>query len=131
MKRTIIFPPGHSAPRGAYSPAIKVETTGATFLYLTGQLAIDPDGKTVAPDDVTGQTEYIFTLIGSILEAGGMTFNDVVRAQTYLTDIDEFPKFSAVRDRYFAENRPASTLLGVKALARPECVIEIEITAMK
>ena len=131
MKKTIIAPPGHSAPRGAYSQAIKVETDGATFLYLTGQLAIDPAGNTVAPHDVTGQTEYIFELIGSILAAGGMTYTDVVRAQTYLTEIDEFPKFSAVRDRYFAENRPASTLLGVKALARADCVVEIEITAMK
>ena len=132
MKRTIIHPKGHSAPRGAYSPAIKVETAqGATFLYMTGQLSIDPEGKTVAPDDATGQTEYIFGLIGSILEAAGMTYKDVVRAQTYLTNMDDFPKFSAVRDKYFAENRPASTLLEVKGLARPECCVEIEITAMK
>lgn len=131
MKRTLLNPPGHSTPRGAYSHGIKVETDQASFVYLTGQLAIDPDGKTVAPFDATGQSEYIFVQIGKLLEHAGLGYQDVVRAQTYLTNMDDFPKFSAVRDRYFAENKPASTLLGVAALARKDTVVEIEITAMK
>ena len=53
----------------------------------------------------------------------------MVRAQTYLTNIDDFPKFSAVRNRYLARAMAASTLLEVKGLARPGCVVEIEITA--
>jgi enamine deaminase RidA (YjgF/YER057c/UK114 family) len=52
-----------------------------------------------------------------------------VRAQTYLTNIEDFPKFSAVRDRYLGGSLAASTLLEVKGLARPGCCVEIEITA--
>ena len=83
----------------------------------------------VAPFDVTAQTEYIFGLIGEILTAAGMTYDDVVRAQTYLTDIADFPKFSAVRDRYFGASKPASTLLEVKGLAHDGCCVEVEVTA--
>jgi len=59
----------------------------------------------------------IFGLIGEILAAAGMGYGDVVRAQTYLTDMADFPKFSAVRDRFFGDSKPASTLLEVKGLA--------------
>ncbi len=55
----------------------------------------------------------------------------MVRAQTYLTDMTDFPKFSAVRDRYLGEARAASTLLEVKGLAHVGCCVEIEVTAMK
>ena len=78
MKRTLIQPPNHPAPRGAYSPGLLVEHGGSSTLYLTGQLAVDPEGKVVAPFDAAAQTEYVFGLIGSILRAAGMDFGDVV-----------------------------------------------------
>ena len=81
------------------------------------------------PSDASAQSEYVFQLIGQILNAAGMTFDDVVRAQTYLTNIDDFPKFSAVRNRYLGRAMAASTLLEVKGLARAGCVVEIEVTA--
>ena len=132
LKRTLVYPAGHAAPRGAYSPSLKVELPGGgAILFITGQLARAPDGSVVAPFDLTAQTEYIFTLIGEILAAAGMEYGDVVRAQTYLTHIAEFPKFSAVRDRHFGASKPASTLLEVKGLAHEGCVVEVEITAMR
>jgi enamine deaminase RidA (YjgF/YER057c/UK114 family) len=131
MKRTLIHPPGHPAPRGAYSPGLLVEHGGSSTLYLTGQLAVDPEGKVVAPFDAAAQTEYVFGLIGSILRAAGMDFGDVVRVQTFLTHMPDFEKFSAVRNRFFAESRPVSTLLEVKGLAREGCCVEIEVTAVK
>jgi reactive intermediate/imine deaminase len=130
MKKSIIYPKNHPAPRGAYSPGVKIDLGGAALLFATGQLAIDPAGAVVAPYDATAQTEYVFQLVGSILEAAGMTFGDVVRVQTYLTNMGDFEKFSAVRNRYFAPAPPASTLLEVKALAREGCCVEIEVTAM-
>lgn len=104
---------------------------GSVMLYVTGQLARAPDGSVVAPFDPTAQTEYIFGLIGEILKAADLDFNDVVRAQTYLTNISDFPKFSAVRDRFFGASKPASTLLEVKGLAHMGCCVEVEVTAMK
>jgi enamine deaminase RidA (YjgF/YER057c/UK114 family) len=129
VKKTIITPPGFAAARGTYSPGILLEAPGQRLLYATGQLAVDPAGNVIAPGDATAQTEYIFKLLGEILTAAGMTYDDVVRAQTYLTNIDDFPKFSAVRNRYFGTSLAASTLIEVKGLARPGCCVEIEITA--
>lgn len=129
MKKTIITPPGFAVARGTYSPGILIETGDTRLLFATGQLAVDPAGNVVAPGDATAQTEYVFGLIGQILAAAGMTFDHVVRAQTYLTNIDDFPKFSAVRNRYLGSSLAASTLLEVKGLARPGCCVEIEITA--
>lgn len=131
MKKTLIYPPTHPAPRGAYSPGLLVEHGGSRTLYLTGQLAVDPDGKVVAPYDAAAQTEYVFSLIGSILAAAGMNFGDVVKVETFLTNMPDFEKFSAVRNRFFAQTRPVSTLLEVKGLAREGCCVEIEVTAVK
>lgn len=132
LVKKLIYPDGHAAPRGAYSPGLKVELSGGgVILYVTGQLARAPDGSVVAPFDATAQTEYIFGLIGEILAAAEMSYSDVVRAQTYLTDMADFPKFSAVRDRFFGDAKPASTLLEVKGLAHTGCCVEVEVTAMK
>jgi 2-iminobutanoate/2-iminopropanoate deaminase len=131
MKKTLIYPANHPAPRGAYSPGLLVEHNGSSTLFLTGQLAVDPAGNVVAPLEATAQTEYVFSLIRSILEAAGMSVRDVVKVQTFLTHMPDFEKFSAVRNRFFADSRPVSTLLEVKGLAREGCCVEIEVVAMK
>jgi 2-iminobutanoate/2-iminopropanoate deaminase len=131
MKKTLIYPANHPAPRGAYSPGLLVEQEGSSTLFVTGQLAVDPEGRVVAPYDPVAQTEYVFQLIGSILEAGGMSFTDVVKVQTFLTNMPDFEKYSPVRNRYFSENKPVSTLLEVKGLAREGCCVEIEVVAMR
>ena len=131
MKKSIITPPGFAAARGAYSPGILIETGDTRLLFATGQLAVDPAGNVIAPGDATVQTEYVFELLGAILTAAGMTFADVVRAQTYLTNMDDFQKFSVVRNRHLGTALAASTLIEVKGLARPGCCVEIEITAAR
>jgi 2-iminobutanoate/2-iminopropanoate deaminase len=131
MKKTLIYPEGHPAPRGAYSPGLLVEHGGSSTLYVTGQLAVDPGGKVVAPNDVEAQTEYVFGLIGSVLAAAGMGFADVVKVDTFLTRMPDFEKYSPIRNRFFSETRPVSTLLEVKGLAREGCCIEIEVVAVR
>ncbi len=131
MKKTLVYPPGFAAPRGAYSPGVLLDLGGSQMLFATGQLAVDPSGQVVAPGDAALQAEYVFKLTGEILAAAGMTFDHVVKTQTFLTNMDDFPKFSAVRDRYLGKALAASTLLEVKGLARAGCCVEIEITAIK
>src|ERR1022692_4065440 len=72
MKKTLVYPANHPSPRGAYSPGLLVEHDGSSTLYVTGQLAVDRDGKVVAPFDATAQTEFVFQLIGSIPAASSM-----------------------------------------------------------
>jgi|SRR5471032_162627 len=131
MHKEFIHPPGHPEPRGAYSSGLKIQLAGSTLLFVTGQLAVDAQGRTVAPGDVTAQTEFVFQLIGAILAEAGMGFDDVVKAQTFLTDMADFEKYSAVRNRHFGRSRPVSTLLEVKGLARKDCVVEIDVVAAK
>ena len=131
MKKTHVYPSGHPAPRGAYSPGLLVEHAGSSTLYLTGQLAIDRDGNVVAPFDAGAQTEFVFKLLEAVLAAAGMGFGDVVKIQTYLTQMADYPKYTVVRDRYFSGTKPASTLLEVKGLAREGCCVEIEAVAIK
>jgi 2-iminobutanoate/2-iminopropanoate deaminase len=131
MKKTLIHPEGHPAPRGAYSHGLLVEHGGSSTLYVTGQLAVDPAGEVVAPNDVAAQTEYVFGLIGAVLKAGGMTFADVVKVDTFLTHMPDFERYSPVRNRFFADTRPVSTLIEVKGLAREGCCVEIEVVAVR
>jgi enamine deaminase RidA (YjgF/YER057c/UK114 family) len=131
MKKTLIYPADFPAPRGAYSPGLLVEQEGARTLFVTGQLAVDAQGNVVAPNDVVAQTEFVFGLIGAVLRAAGMDFGDVVKVQTFLTHMPDFEKFSPIRNRHFAENKPVSTLLEVKGLARDGCCVEVEVVAMK
>jgi len=98
---------------------------------VTGQLAVDPAGNVVAPHDAAAQTEYVFELIGSILRAAGMGFGDVVKVDTFLTHMPDFEKYSPIRNRFFADTRPVSTLLEIKGLAREGCCVEIEVLAVK
>jgi 2-iminobutanoate/2-iminopropanoate deaminase len=131
MNKTLIYPKNHPPSRGAYSPGIKLDLGSASLLLITGQLALDADNGVIAPLDAAAQTEEVFHRIGAILEAAGMGFGDVVKVDTFLTDMKDFAKFSAIRNRYFAETRPVSTLLEVKGLAQPGLCVEIEVVAVK
>ena len=131
MNKTLIHPKGHPPSRGAYSPGIRIELGSATLLLITGQLALDENNAVVAPGDAAAQTEAVFARIGAILEAAGMGFADVVKVDTFLTNMADFPAFSAIRNRHFAGTRPVSTLLEVKGLAQPGLCVEVEVTAVR
>lgn len=131
MPRQLFFPSGHPAPRGAYSPGLRVDLPGASLLFVTGLLARGLDGTVVAPNDITAQTEFVFQRAQDILREAGMEIGDIVRVQTFLTNIEDFHLFRAVRDRWLADVKPASTLIEVKGLAHTGCVVEIEVTAVQ
>jgi enamine deaminase RidA (YjgF/YER057c/UK114 family) len=60
-----------------------------------------------------------------------MDFGDVVKVDTFLTHMPDFEKYSPIRNRFFADTRPVSTLLEIKGLAREGCCVEIEVLAVK
>ncbi len=67
FERRILQPDSVYAPSNAYSPGVSVKVPGATFIFVTGQIAKDQDGKVVAPGDAAAQAEFIFEKIGKIL----------------------------------------------------------------
>jgi enamine deaminase RidA (YjgF/YER057c/UK114 family) len=123
-----VTPASIPAPLANYSHATLVPPH-ARWLYLSGQLGVAADGH--IPEHVAGQAELCFESILAILAAGGMGPADLVRLNTYLVDPGDLPAYMAVRDRYVAMPPPASTLLVVQALARPQFRIEIEAIAAK
>jgi 2-iminobutanoate/2-iminopropanoate deaminase len=99
----------------------------ARWLYVSGQLGIRPDG--VIPERFEDQALACFDNVVLILAEAGMRVADLVRLNTYLTDPADLATYMSVRDRYVGEPPPASTLVVVQALTRPQFRIEIEATA--
>jgi reactive intermediate/imine deaminase len=126
VKRT--NPPTLSTPTG-YTHVVEV-TGPAKTVYISGQIAFDKEGKIVGPGDMAAQAEQVFKNLQAALEAAGAKFSDVVKMNTYITDMTKAPAVREVRARYFGPSTPASTLVQVVALARPELMLEIEVIAV-
>lgn len=110
-----------------------VAAKGARTIYVSGQVAIDQNGKTVGGGDLAAQTEQVMRNLGLALEAAGAGFKDVVKIVTYVVDYkpEHRATIGQVRSQFLSKsNPPASTLLGISALASPEWLIEIEAVAV-
>ncbi len=83
----------------------------------------------VGAGDMRAQAEQIFRNLDTALKAAGATFADVVKMNTYITDVSKAPAVRDVRARYFTDAAPASTFVEVKGLVRPELMLEIEVIA--
>jgi 2-iminobutanoate/2-iminopropanoate deaminase len=128
-KKTIAppeFAPAAGAPSPPYSPGILVDGT----LYVAGQIGEDLKTKEV-PADFEAEVKTCLDRVGIILKAAGMSFQDAVSVQVYLTDMDLFPRMNAVYTTYFKDPRPARTAVGVTRLAAAKARIEITVTARK
>jgi 2-iminobutanoate/2-iminopropanoate deaminase len=125
VKRT--NPPALSKPTG-YTHVVEVAGPVKT-VYIAGQIAFDKDGTIIGPGDMKAQAEQVFKNLEAALAAAGAKFSDVVKMNTYVTDMEKAPAVREVRARYFGESTPASTLVQVVRLARPELMLEIEVIA--
>jgi len=125
VKRT--NPPTLSTPTG-YTHVVEVSGAVKT-VYIAGQIALDKDGKVVGEGDMKAQAEQVFKNLEAALATAGAKFTDVVKMNTYVTDMDKAPAVREVRARYFGNATPASTLVQVVKLARPEFLLEIEVIA--
>jgi 2-iminobutanoate/2-iminopropanoate deaminase len=126
--RRIHNPSTIRAPFAAYSHGVSVEGS-ARILFASGQLGLSPDD--IIPDDIEAQADLCFRNIAAILADAGMTFDDVVRFNGFVTDRAFFPIYSAVRARYVSGSHYASTLVIVTGFTRPEFKIEVEVTAVR
>ena len=111
---------------GKYSDAVEVPP-GTRWLVSAGTPGLAADGT--LPADIEGQAEIAWTHIVTMLDRAGMTVHDLVKVTQYLLHAENIPAYAAVRSRFLGTARPASMLLIVPALVRPEFLLEIEITA--
>jgi reactive intermediate/imine deaminase len=130
MRATRSNPDTVAAPMGTYSQAVRVETSDAVWIHVSGQIAIDAGGNLVGPGDMRAQTRQVFENLKAILEANGATFADVVKIGTYLTTLDDLAGMREVRSDYLSAEPPASTAVQVVALVVPEALIEVDLVAV-
>lgn len=130
MEKKFINPEGLVKP-GVYTPAIRVQ--GGTTIYISGQVSQDAEGHLVGKGDLLAQTEQVYKNLGLALTGAGATFADVVKLNVYVVGFQPQQRalLQSVREKYVSkENPPASTLVGVQALARADFLVEIEAVAV-
>ena len=120
-----IQPDGLSKPP-TYSQVVKAGNT----VYLAGQVAQDENGQVVGPGDFVAQANQVFENLAKGLEAAGAGFGDLVKITTYLTDVRYRMDFRVVRDEFFGQRGPASTMVEVSSLSHPDYLIEVEAIAV-
>ncbi len=113
-------------PFARYSHGVEIPP-GQRLVLCSGQLGIGPDD--MVPEDAGAQAEICFANIDAILRESSMTLANVVRINAFVTERAHMPAYMAVRDRLFADNPPASTLVIVSGFTRPEFKVEVEATA--
>ncbi len=129
MRMTRSNPETVARPVGNYSQVVRVETADATWIYVSGQVALDLDGNLVGPGDLRAQTRQVYENLRSILAANGATFDDVVKVNTYVTTVDDIAGMREERGRFLTA-LPASTAVQISALFVPEAVIEVDLVAV-
>lgn len=112
-----------------YTQIMKV--TGAeTILFVSGQVDYDERGQPGHPGDFAGQARATFRALKAQIEAAGGTLENVVKLTTFLVDVRHRSELVPIREEFFGKKGPASTLVGVTALAMPGWLIEVEAIAV-
>ncbi len=125
MQRKDIVPEGMEVirERFKYSPGVIVGDT----LYIAGQVGRDENLNVL--DGATAQYVQAFENVGKVLRAAGADFDNIMEMVTYHVDITDLPAFMVVKDRYFTNQVPAWTGVGVTSLAMPGLLVEIKCVA--
>ncbi|MBL0421908.1 RidA family protein [Ramlibacter sp. AW1] len=117
--------PGVNPPISHYCDAVRF----GDLLFVSGMAPLDEEGRVVGGDDVAAQTRQVFENMRKALAAAGASFADILKVTVYLTDVNDRQLINPVRQEYFGEHRPASTLFAVHQLAVPGMKVEIEAVA--
>lgn len=126
MQNRAMNPETIAPPMGAYSHGVEI-TAGSRILYIAGQVGAAPDGS--VPKDIKSQAENAWTNCQRILEFNGMRIKDLVKVNHFLVNSSDIAAYNQVRMKFLGETRPASTLIIVKELFKPEFLVEVEMVA--
>lgn len=112
---------------GPYSQGVRA---GASeFLFLSGQIGLDPQTGELVAGDIEVQTERVLRNLEGVLRAAGSSLDQVVKTTIYLTDMKEFPRVNEVYGKFFGESLPARATVGVSSLPKG-ALVEIEALAV-
>lgn len=122
--RQAVSTPNAPAAIGPYSQAIK----SGNVLFLSGQIPLDPATGNLVAGGIEEQTRQVFTNIGAILAAAGLSFDAVVSATVYVMDMNDFAKVNEIYATYFSSPAPARATVQVARLPK-DSLVEIQVTA--
>jgi 2-iminobutanoate/2-iminopropanoate deaminase len=125
MKREIIYTKNAPEPIGPYSQGVKARN----FVYLSGQIAIDPATGIMSTGDVVAQTKQVMANIGALLKASDLGYADIVKTSIFLKSMDDFPKVNEVYGSFFTSDFPARETVEVSRLPK-DALVEISVVAM-
>jgi 2-iminobutanoate/2-iminopropanoate deaminase len=111
---------------GPYSQAIKANG----FIFVSGQVAIDPATQQVITGDVAAQTDRVLRNLSEILEAGGSGLGKVVRCGVFLKSMNDFTAMNTVYGKYFSSAPPARSTVEVSRLPK-DVLVEIDVIALE
>jgi 2-iminobutanoate/2-iminopropanoate deaminase len=114
--------------RALYSHVVVAE--GRRLVFVSGQLARDPQGNVVGRGDMRAQVRQVAENVRAALAAAGAQSSDLVMTTTFVTDIDEFFKHVDVRTELFGEEPPTSTTVEVRRLSHPDFMVEMNAVAV-
>jgi len=127
MSKKIIYTPDAPNPIGPYNQA----TLMNNFLFISGQIAIDPVSGELVIDSIENETHQVLKNVGAILKAAGFGFDDVLKASVFVKNMGDFSRINSVYAQYFDESTaPARELVEVVNLPR-YVNIEISVIASK
>jgi len=124
MKEVVLTARGPK-PIGPYSQAIK--SNG--FLFVSGQIALDPQSGEFVGTDVRQQTERVLENLKAILEAAGSSLKHVVKTTVFLKDMNDFPAMNETYAGYFSTTPPARSTIQAARLPK-DALVEIEVVAV-
>jgi enamine deaminase RidA (YjgF/YER057c/UK114 family) len=122
-----INPSALSAPHG-YTHVVTVD--GGRTVYIAGQVPFDKNGKLVGSGNFAAQVRQTFENLKAALAAGGADFSNVVDMTTYVSDMSQIDTYRKIRNEYMTGPLPAASLVEVKALFRPDVMLEISAVAV-
>jgi 2-iminobutanoate/2-iminopropanoate deaminase len=117
---------GMPEPLSHYTDAVRA----GELLFISGVVPVDGEGRLVGGEDVVAQATAVFESLGRVLSAAGSAPGDVVKVTVFLTDADDRARINPVRQAFFGDARPASTLVEISRLAVPGAMIEVEAVAL-
>jgi 2-iminobutanoate/2-iminopropanoate deaminase len=123
MKNVVVTDRGPK-PIGPYSQAIKANG----FIYLSGQVALDPKSGELVGSDIRQQTERVLENIKGILEAAGANLHHVIKTTVFLKDMNDFSGMNETYARYFTAAPPARSTVQVSRLPK-DALVEVEVIA--
>jgi enamine deaminase RidA (YjgF/YER057c/UK114 family) len=99
-------------------------------IFVTGTVAVEPDGSVHAPGDGYAQAARALRIIADALAELGATSEHVTRTRMFVTDIDRWEEFGRAHAEFFGPHRPTTTMVEVRRLIHPDMLIEIEADAV-